>query len=154
MANETMRTYVVRRLGNHTHVGALLREMVVRAFTAPTLAGFWRYWNPVYGYFLGRYIYRPLCRAMPKPLAAVLTFAFCGFFLHDLLGPWLGAALSGKPKLPFALMWFTLMGLAMVLGTACRLRLDRVPAWGRVAFHSAIIAGCFSLAFRGQFLVP
>ena len=143
-----MRAYVRRRLGNERRAGPLLREMFVRAFTAPTLADFWRYWNPVYGYFLSKFIYRPLHRILPASLSAVLTFAFCGFFLHDLVGQWPVTVIhEGRLKPPLAMTWFVLMGLAMVLGNVLDIRLDRVPRLGRVIFHVVVIGACFGVAY-------
>ena len=76
----------------------MLRNWLVRSFGAGTFGSFWEYWNPVYGYFLAYYVYRPLRTIMPRWVAVWLTFAACGFFLHDLLG-WVVARQVRVPEM-------------------------------------------------------
>src|SRR4051812_16714546 len=80
----TLRRYIEWRLG----VGwrCQLPNLVMRPLGANSPADFWRYWNPVYGYALSYWSYRPLRRVLPRPLAVWLTFLLCGFVLHDLVG--------------------------------------------------------------------
>lgn len=66
--------YVRRRNGVPMGASGSFRGMMVRAFGAASFAGFWRYWNPIFGYYLGRYIYTPASRVVPRPLALVVTF--------------------------------------------------------------------------------
>ena len=122
--------YVARRLGSGWR--APLR-MFSRAFTSTTLAGFWRYWNPVYGYALGRWCYAPLLRAgLPRPLAVLITFSANGLFLHDVAID----IVRGKVGVPWATGFFTLIGLLVVsLGN----RPLRLPAAGRVAVHVGVL---------------
>jgi len=65
-----------------------LPTMLHRSFGAHSFRAFWRYWHPVYGYFLRYYCYLPLRRFLPDSLSLVLTFALSGFLLHDLVA-WL-----------------------------------------------------------------
>src|SRR5690348_16822353 len=80
----TLNQYLARRLGQGS--ATMLRTWVVKALGAPSFTEFWQYWNPVYGYFLYYYAYRPLHRFLPRALAMWLTFVACGFVLHDALG--------------------------------------------------------------------
>jgi len=58
--------------------------MIHRSLGAGTLALFWRYWNPVWGYYLSRYIYSPALKWLPSALALIVTFAVSGA-LHDFV---------------------------------------------------------------------
>jgi len=52
----------------------MLRNWALRSFGAATLSEFWQYWNPVYGYVLAYYVYRPLRRTLPRAWSVWLTF--------------------------------------------------------------------------------
>ena len=75
--------YAERRIGDGTTEQQLF-NLLVRPFAAPTFAGFWRTFNPLYSYYLYYWSYRPLRRLVPRPLAELITFAVSGFFLHEL----------------------------------------------------------------------
>jgi len=68
--------YIERRLGRGATTQ--LRNLLVRPLGAASFSQFWRYWNPVYGYFLSYYAYRPLRLVFPRPVAVLLTFVGCG----------------------------------------------------------------------------
>ncbi|MHB1416216.1 MAG: MBOAT family O-acyltransferase [Chloroflexota bacterium] len=118
----TLRDFVQRRLGRGSDLQQLKR-MFSRSFGAGSFAGFWRYWNPVYSYYLDQYCYRPLRKVLPRSLAIVATFACSGFLLHDLPFWWgVRALVSRSLPVPFVTLWFTLMAV-LTLGGA-RLGLD------------------------------
>ena len=143
-----MRGYVRLRLGNAVGAGALLGEMFVRSFTAQTLQDFWRYWNPVYGYFLLKYIYGPMRRILPSSLSAILTFAFSGLFLHDIVGGWFVTSLAqGILRPPMVTMWFVLLAITMLLGESMGLRFSRISFVGRVGIHSGVLAATFAISY-------
>ena len=52
--------YVLRRNGVPLGAPHSLQNMLYRSFGAGTYAGFWQYWNPIWGYGLGKYVYAPL----------------------------------------------------------------------------------------------
>jgi hypothetical protein len=58
----TLAAYVRRRTGLPLGEAGSLRAMLRGAFGAPTLAGFWRHWNPIFGYGLGIYRGHSSCR--------------------------------------------------------------------------------------------
>lgn len=76
---------------------------------AKNFPAFWNFWNPIFGYYLGTKIFKPLKKILPVALALILTFVFCGF-VHDLVT----TLLRGKLSLFFS-VWFLLMGLAVVV---------------------------------------
>ena len=143
--SNAMRSYVLRRMG-HKRGFALVTEMFHRAFTADSLANFWRYWNPVYGFYLARYVQRPLKRLVPRPLSVVLTFAFSGFVLHDMLGLWPVLVFkTGVFKPPFVTSWFTLVGLLVVLTEALGVSFAARSGQQRVTIHLVVLAATCAL---------
>lgn len=79
----TVNQYLRFRLGAKGGASAWF-NFFIKPFGASSFARFWRQWNPVYGYFLFYYSYRPLSRVMPRAPAMMATFVACGFLLHDL----------------------------------------------------------------------
>ena len=63
--------YVERRNGVPLGSPGSLRGVLRRSLGADTLGGFWRHWNPIWGYYLGRYVNAPLRRVMPSGVSVV-----------------------------------------------------------------------------------
>ncbi len=61
-----------------------MRNMLSRSLGARSFAIFWHYWNPIWGYYLSRYVMRPLRRFLPLSFATFITFVVSGA-LHDLV---------------------------------------------------------------------
>ena len=57
--------YVQYRNGVPLGASGSLQNMLVRSLGAGTFAKFWQNWNPIWGYALGRYIYKPLNQFLP-----------------------------------------------------------------------------------------
>ncbi len=143
----TLGQFIERRLGKGTDTGALLREMFVRSFGAGSFQDFWRYWNPVYGYILYYYCYKPLRRVLPRPVAVLLTFFSSGFFLHDLpFGWWIRALRAQSLPVPFVALWFTLIGVLVLIGAALNLNFAQQPFRVRVLINVLHIVGAFLVA--------
>jgi len=135
----TLSEFIAHRLGSGSEM-ALLKTMFVRSFGASTFADFWRYWNPVYGYYLQYYCYRPLRRFLPRPVAAVLTFAASDFFLHDLpFGWWIRALKAESLPVPFVALWFSRMGILVPITEALKLNLAVRPFAVRAAVNTLLI---------------
>jgi hypothetical protein len=103
----TLAEYVRRRNGVPLGDSRSLRNMFIRSFGAGSFGQFWQYWNPIWGYGLGRYVYAPLRRVLPPAVAFILTFAISGG-LHDLAT----MAVSRSPALLFT-PWFVLLGIGL-----------------------------------------
>jgi len=88
--------------------------MFQRSLGAGTFAEFWRYWNPVFSYYLGRYIYAPLKCWLPSWISLVITFVACGV-LHDAVG----TAVRGRVVFLFT-PWFFFMGMTVVISQTVR----------------------------------
>ncbi len=119
--------YVLKRLGLETGIlgevdarekaALILSSVFLRPFAAPSLSQFWIRWNPVYGYFLSRYVYRPLRTVFPRSLNVLVTFAFSGFILHDAF---LWRAAGGPPLATTT--WFVVIALGILCSERARRR--------------------------------
>lgn len=112
--------------------------MLVRSLGAGSFAGFWRYWNPIFGYGLGRFVFVPLKRAVPAPLALLATFVVSGA-LHDLVT----TAVRGSVAFLFT-PWFFLLGVGVLLGGAVRMDTSSWAWPGRAAVNVAYVTACLA----------
>lgn len=80
----TLAEYVHRRNGVPLDDSGSLRNMLMRSFGAGSFGRFWQYWNPIFGYGLGKYVYSRLRRFLPPALALITTFVVSGG-IHDLV---------------------------------------------------------------------
>jgi D-alanyl-lipoteichoic acid acyltransferase DltB (MBOAT superfamily) len=139
--------YIIYRNGVPAGARGSMRNMLHRSFGAPTFAGFWRHWNPIFGYALGRYIYSPLRRAVPPALALVTTFVFCGA-IHDLVT----MVVRGSPALLFT-PWFFFLGTGVLLGRAVGLDSSGWPWVARATVNLTYISACLAITLAiGHFI--
>lgn len=75
--------YVKKRNGLPLGASGSMRNMLTRSLGAGSFHLFWRYWNPIWGYYLSRNIMRPLTQLVPIWFAIMITFAVSGG-LHDI----------------------------------------------------------------------
>ena len=114
--------------------------MLPRSLGAGSFAQFWQYWNPVWGYYLSQFVYQPIKRFFGKSMAVVATFFVSGF-LYDL------AIMLVKQHSSILLtVWFTLMGLAVVLSEAVKLRYGALPWFLRALINAGFIGASFYVA--------
>lgn len=142
----TLAQYVRRRNGVPLGARGSLRNMLTRFLGAASFAGFWRHWNPLFGYYLHDRCYRPLVRFVPRPAAVVLTFAVSGA-LHD------GVASLATTQ-PFVLFTpaFALFGLGVVVEERLGWSLSGAPVWLRAATHATIVVGTLAGGVVGRSL--
>src|SRR6266496_1034371 len=107
----TFRQHLQLRLGSRGG-GSAWFNFFIKPFAARSFAEFWRRWNPVYGYFLYRFSYRPLARVLPRAWAILITFVACGFLLHDVPA-WL---FTWRVLPPGATIAFFMFGIGAILG--------------------------------------
>ncbi len=137
----SLAAYVRRRNGVALGTLGSLRNMFKRSLGASSFAGFWRYWNPIWGYGLARFVYGPMLkRGLPSALAVVLTFVVCGA-VHDLVILLAG----GKVKLIFT-SWFLLMGLAVVGTTVAGWEISGRGWWVRASVNVFWVAVCLAVS--------
>jgi hypothetical protein len=134
-----LRTYVDYRLGRGQPWWRQTYNALLRPLTAPSFAEFWRTWNPVWGYYLHRWFYRPARRVLPRPLALMATFTASGL-AHNLLAVLLSHRIN-----PFVTVWFMVYGAVAVTGEALHMDLSRLPAPVRVVINLAYLVGCYRL---------
>lgn len=127
--------YERRRLGNPRSPWGGVAYTIRRSFSAASFAGFWRYWNPLFSYYLYYGCYRPLSRFLPRPVAVLLTFAVSGA-VHDVAG-----SLATWDLFILFTPVFGFFGLVVVAEEGVGLSLAGVPVWSRVFIHTLVIAG-------------
>ena len=140
----TLAAYVKHRNGVPLGASGSLQNMLVRSFGAGTFAKFWQYWNPIWGYALGRYIYAPLNRFLPASVSLILTFAISGG-IHDLAT----MLVRGAPAFLF-MPWFFLMGVVVVFGRLLKLDYSAHPFLIRVAINLSLVVACLMLTLALQ----
>ena len=146
----TLAQYVQRRNGVPLGAPNSLRNMLHRSFGASSFAGFWQYWNPIWGYGLGKYIYSPLQRVLPAWIALLLTFVVSGG-IHDLVT----MALRGSAAFLFT-PWFFLLGVGVVLGRAVGMDLSSRPWLVRASVNLTYLAACLAVTLIAKqlFAIP
>ena len=132
----SLRDFVRRRNGVPLGSSGALPNMLRRSFGAGSFAGFWRYWNPIFGYYLGTYIFRPVSGVFPRAIAVIVTFLACGA-LHDLVT----VIARGSTQFLFT-YWFFLMALGLVLGEVLRLKFSRFSIGVRAAINLGYLLSC------------
>ena len=146
----TLRQYVALRNGVPLGDGRSLRHMLRRSFGAASFAGFWQYWNPIWGYGLGKYVYAPLRRWLPAAVAFLLTFVISGA-IHDL------ATMAVRWDWAFLFTpWFCLLALGAIIGRAVGLDLSGRPWMVRAGSNLSYLAICLALTLfaRQMGLLP
>jgi hypothetical protein len=137
----TLSKYVRRRNGVPLGGSGSMRNMLYHSLGASTFAGFWRYWNPIWGYYLGRYIYSPLMRWLPSTISLVITFVASGA-IHDIVL----SAVTGRTVFIFT-PWFFLMGVGVAVSQALRIDYSNF-AWPIRAFiNISFIGVSWALAY-------
>lgn len=135
--------FILHELGSIGRPLEFLRNLLIRPICAPSFQAFWRDWNPAYRFFLVVFIYRPIRRFLPRPLAVFLTFLACGLFLHDLpfLAGW--QWFHGKFAMPAGTILFAIFGMFTVLSEGLRVDLSTWPTAVRAAANIGWLAGGF-----------
>jgi len=135
----TLAEYVKKKNGvpfGHPHS---LRNNLYRSLGAKNFPAFWQYWNPVFSYYLGTRLFRPLKKHVPAALALIITFVCCGL-IHDAVT----TVLRGSLSLFFS-VWFLFMGIVVLLSKQINYDLSGQSRLLRAFVNLLIIGGCFLL---------
>ena len=117
-----------------------LRNMLHRSFGARSFAGFWQYWNPIFGYYLGKYVFVPLKKVSPPYVALVLTFLVTGV-VHDVV------TMAVRQDVAFLFTpWFLFLGIGVVLSKVTKMDIGASSWWWRAAIHSTYLGVSLALA--------
>lgn len=142
--NLTLAQHVALRNGVPLGDGTSLRNMLHRSFGAASYAGFWQYWNPIWGYGLGKYVYAPARRILPPAAAFIVTFIISGG-IHDL------AMMAVSRSVVFLFTpWFFLLGVGAVLGRAAGMDLGQRPFLIRVTVNFTYLVTCLLLTLLAK----
>ena len=134
--------YVKRRNGVPLGDSNSLYNMLSRSLGAGKFSIFWQYWNPIWGFYLGKYIFKPLKLFLPQALSLIITFVVCGF-IHDL------AIMLLKWKFTLLLTpWFLFMGLSVILSEYAKIDYSKLPWIARATINILIISVCLFIAYR------
>lgn len=134
--------YVQKRNGVPLGHPKSMQNMLYRSLGSGTFAGFWRFWNPIWSFYLGKFIYKPFKRFLPSFLALLITFMACGF-IHDV------AIALIKQKFLFLLTpWFFIMGLLVVLTNVTRIKYSKFPWIVRALINTGLIFGSLLVVYQ------
>jgi hypothetical protein len=135
----TLAQYVRRRNGVPLGDSNSLRNMLIRSFGAGSFGRFWQYWNPIFGYGLGKYIYSPLRRFLPPAVALIMTFVVSGA-IHDLV------TMAVRRQSAFLFTpWFFLLGVGVVVGRGLDLDFSERPWLVRAGMNLTYILICLAV---------
>jgi hypothetical protein len=132
----TLSEYVKKRNGVPIGDSNSLRKNLYRSLGAKNFATFWNYWNPIFGYYLGKKVFKPLKKIIPISLSLVLTFIFCGL-IHDFVI----TIIRGKISFFFS-VWFFLMAICVVLSKYFHYNLSKRVWIFRASANLFIISFC------------
>jgi len=131
--------YIKRRNGVPLGHPDSLRNNLKKSLGAKNFSTFWNFWNPIFGYYLGTKIFKPLRRIFTSAFSLILTFVFCGW-VHD----WVTTLVRQKTSFFFS-VWFLLMSIFVVGSKQINYDLSK-QAWLLRAFvNLSIIITCFFL---------
>ena len=137
----TLSDYVRRRNGVPLGGIGALSEMLRRSLGAKSFTVFWQFWNPIFGYYLGKYVYRPMrALGLPKSIATITTFCVSGG-VHDL------AATAARQQLVFVCTpWFFFMALGLILSRNLSMDISEMKWHFRVVTNLIYVGICLALA--------
>lgn len=133
--------YVKKRNGVAIGASGSMKNMFERSLGANSFYQFWRYWNPIWGYYLTRHIMKPASTFLPVWLATILTFAISGT-LHDF-----AVSVIKWQFLFFFTPWFVLMGLMVVATKYLSISYARFPWGARAVINTVIIGVCLAATY-------
>ena len=138
--------YIRKRNGVPFGANNSLKNMMIRSLGAGMFSAFWKYWNPIWSYYLGKFVFKPLKYFLPTSLSLILTFCICGL-LHDfviMLYRW-ELTLLFTP-------WFLIMGLWVVISDFVKLDYSKTLWINRAIINITSIGISFIIAFQVRLL--
>ena len=136
----TLSEYVLKRNGIPLGAKGSLLKNLQNSLGASSNVLFWKYWNPIWGFYLLKYIYLPLNRYLPKAISSTVTFGASGA-LHDL-----AIGLLGLGWQSFLTIWFVVMGVFMNISKSLDICYRKFGFAIRAVINISSLAVCFFLA--------
>ncbi|SMO40721.1 MBOAT family protein [Gracilimonas mengyeensis] len=137
----TLREYIKKRNGLPLGASGSLKAMLRRSLGASSPRQFWQYWNPIFGYYLGKYVHGHVRKVLPSSLSLLITFVVSGL-IHDLVT----FAVSGSTSFFFGI-WFLFLALGLLAGELFNWDLSKLSLPGRMVVNIAYLSGFFVLSF-------
>lgn len=137
--NMTLTDYIKKRNGVSIGSPKSLRNNLYRSLGSKNFSTFWNYWNPIFGYYLGKFIFKPIKKIFPVALALLFTFIICGL-IHDSVTTIFRAKISF-----FFTIWFLFMGLAVLITRSLKHNFSRQVWIVRAFINLSIISACLVL---------
>lgn len=105
----TLAEYVKKRNGVPIGHPQSLATNLYRALGAKNFSSFWNFWNPIFGYYLGKKIFKPIKHFLPTSISLIVTFVFC-VLIHDTV-----TLLFHRQTFFLFSYWFLIMGTAVLI---------------------------------------
>ncbi len=131
--------YVLKINGVPIGASRSLRNNLTRSIGAKNFPSFWKYWNPIFGYYLGKKIYKPLKKIFPTTVSLLFTFIFSGL-IHDLI-----TTLLRKKISLFFTIWFLIMSIAVIISKKTKYDLSHQNWTIKALVNFMIILFCLLL---------
>ena len=125
--------YVKKRNGVPLGASNSMKNMLSRSFGASSFPVFWRYWNPIWGYYLSRNVMRPITNILPVSLATLVTFLVSGA-LHDI-----AVSIIKWKIVLFFTPWFGLMGLLVIVSKAVGISFGQFSWIARAIINASLV---------------
>lgn len=138
----TLREYVKRRIGVSLGSKGSLKNMLYRSLGANKFSEFWHYWNPIWGYYLGKLIFKPLRMKFGKSVSIILTFIISGL-IHDFVV----SVLYFKIVIIIT-PWFILMSLSLILSNQLGIEIKSTNWFYRAFINICYIGICLFIALK------
>lgn len=142
MKNINLKEYVRRRNGAALGAKGSLKNMLRRSLGAGKFSGFWHYWNPIWGYYLGKYIFKPLRNYFSKTAAIFLTFLISGL-IHDLV-----VSVIYFKIVVIVTPWFVLMSFGLILSNKMGVYVKSTNWYYRALINISYIGICLFIALK------
>ncbi len=133
--------YVKKKNGVPLGAKHSLRNMLHRSFGASSFARFWNFWNPIWSFYLTKFVTRPTSAHAPTWFAILLTFFISGLF-HDLV-----ISAFYQEIYLFFTPWFGFMSLVVVLTEKFNISYERHPWVIRAIVNGSFIVSSFGIVY-------
>ena len=143
----TLNDFVKRKLRRSLGASGSLRVMLSRSLGASSPRIFWQYWNPIFGYYLGRYVYANLRKGLPSFLSIIITFIVSGL-IHDLVT----ITVNGSTSFFFSL-FFLLLSIVLLFTEWIHFDLSQYGKAVRVAANMVYLISCFTVSYYLIYLI-
>jgi len=135
----TLTDYIKKRNGVSIGSSKSLRNNLYRSLGSKNFSTFWNYWNPIFGYYLGKFIFKPMKKIFPVAFSLLITFFICGL-IHDTVT----TIFRGEISFFFSI-WFLFMGLAVLITRTLKHNFSNQVWIARAFINLSIISVCLVL---------